>query len=277
MHTNAEERGLSGPALFLHYARVYALFVRAGFLALLAYPLEFALRNLANLAYNLAMVGAIWVMFSFVPDIRGYTRHEVLFMYALGMLARATWHLLWVDMMSIGQYVQRGDIDRLLARPLDPLFQVVAGYLDDDDWGELVVGVVLLVTAGRALGVTARPWLWVWTVLAIACGSIIYAAIHLTAAATAFWVVRSQAFSGLAWDIDRFSRYPLDIYPPGLRLVLTWVVPFGFAAYYPAQLLLPGGHHLLLAALTPVVAVLALSGAYRFWRLGLAKYQGTGH
>ncbi|MEW6524334.1 MAG: ABC-2 family transporter protein [Bacillota bacterium] len=266
-----------GPTLLAHYLKVYTIYVRAGWLALMAYPVDFTVRNLGNLAWNLAAVGAIWLIFTFTGSIRGFDRAQVLFIYAMSMLARSIWHLLWVDMMSVGGYVQRGELDRLLVRPLDPLFQVVAGYLDHDDWGELALGLMVLALAGRSLGLGKQPLLVAWTALAVLCGSLVYAAVHLAAASTAFWMVRNSAVTSLAWDIDSFSRYPLDIYPAVIRLALTWVVPFGFAAYYPSQLVLATGTHRYLAALTPVVAVAAFAGAYRFWQSGLSRYQGTGH
>jgi len=265
-----------GPAQLAHYLRLYTVYLRVGWLSLMAYPVDFVVRNLGNLFWNLASVGAIWVIFTFAECIGGFDRAQVLFIYAMSMLARSIWHLLWVNMMSIGFYVQQGTLDRLLVRPLDPLFQVVAGYVDNDDWGELALGLVVLVVAGRTVGLGNDPLLVAWTGLAVLSGSLVYAAIHLAAASTAFWMVQNSAVTRLAWDMDSFSRYPLDIYPVAVRLTLTWVVPFGFAAYYPSQLALGTGTYRYLALLTPVVAAAAFAGAYRFWRHGLGRYQGTG-
>jgi ABC-2 type transport system permease protein len=70
-------------------------------------------------------------------------------------------------------------------------------------------------------------------------------------------------------------QYPLTIYPKAIGVWLTWVIPYGFASFYPASYLL-GKDIGALAWLGPVVAAALLALAYAVWRFGLRYYSSTG-
>jgi ABC-2 type transport system permease protein len=78
-----------------------------------------------------------------------------------------------------------------------------------------------------------------------------------------------------------FTRYPISIYTRGVRVVLTFLLPFAFMNYFPATYFLQKtdiGLHLnpAVGLLTPVIGVAWVAAAYTFWRVGLLHYQGTG-
>ena len=77
------------------------------------------------------------------------------------------------------------------------------------------------------------------------------------------------------FEMHEFAKFPLSIYPRSIGILLTWLVPYGFASFYPASHLL-GRDVGALAWLGPPVAALLLLLAYRVWNLGLRHYASTG-
>lgn len=260
----------------LRYLYLWGCYMRLGWLSLMAYRWNFLLMNLGNLLNNIGAVALFWVIFGQVRAIGTWTFDQMLFLYALGLLARATWHLLSINVMSIGLMIQSGELDRLLVTPLNPLFQIIASYLDNDDWGELILGIALLTTAVRRLDLLHSPWDLLGLLVTILSGGLIYLAIHLAFNSVAFWTVRVRALQAMAWDLDQFSRYPLDIYDRRIQALLTFVVPYGFATFYPAQAFF-GTPLAMWGWLTPVAALLAFGAAYAVWLSGLRGYSGTGN
>jgi ABC-2 type transport system permease protein len=61
-----------------------------------------------------------------------------------------------------------------------------------------------------------------------------------------------------------------------VRGLLTWVIPYGFTAFYPATLFLERGDWRWFALSTPLVAVLLCVAAYAFWLRGLRSFSSTG-
>ncbi len=276
---------------FGSYVGLYLCYLRVNWLALMAYPTEFWGNNLGNVAGNLLGIAAVGIVFGHVRAIGGWSFDQVLFLYALAMVARSLWHLFMVNCLNLPYYVQRGTLDRLMVRPVNILFQVYADYLDNDDWGEAVIGLVVLGTLSVRLGLVgvgpevglARSLTNVlWLAVIALSGTAIFAAIHLAANTTSFWLVQAGAVSQLVWQVDGFSRYPLNVYSRPLRFVLSWLLPFGFINFYPAHLFFgpsgvpEGGGLLWVARLTPLVAAAAFGLAYRFWQAGLDHYQGAG-
>lgn len=77
------------------------------------------------------------------------------------------------------------------------------------------------------------------------------------------------------FENNLFAHYPLTIFPRPINVLATWIVPYGFAAFYPDSVLL-GRDMGPPAWLAPFMAVILLSVGYAVWNVGLRHYQGTG-
>jgi ABC-2 type transport system permease protein len=112
-------------------------------------------------------------------------------------------------------------------------------------------------------------------VVGVLSGGFIFIALNLITCVTAFWIVDSVPVTRLVFDNHLFAQYPLTIYPKAINILLTWVIPYGFASFYPASYLLNRdvGN---LAWFGPFVAAILLFIGYRLWQTGLKYYSGTG-
>ena len=50
-----------------------------------------------------------------------------------------------------------------------------------------------------------------------------------------FWFEDRIGLHPPAWNLLAFGRYPLTIYSGGIQFFLSWIVPFGFATFYPER------------------------------------------
>lgn len=258
------------------YFRLYFWFLRANWLSLMAYPVEFVITNVAGIAYSLGSVAAVWVLFTQVRVIGGWSYPQVLLIYGLSIFSRSLFHLFWVNFMTLSGMIRNGEIDRLLVRPLNTMFQVLSGYLDNDDWGELATAMFLVWTSLGMLG-RRSAWTLLWALASAVSGSLIFASMHIVGNSIAFFTVESSGFTHLAWTMDEFTRYPADIYGKGVQALITWVLPVAFASFYPAQLIFGNEQMTRIAAATPLVAALTFSLAYLFWTKAMNRYQGVGN
>jgi ABC-2 type transport system permease protein len=104
---------------------------------------------------------------------------------------------------------------------------------------------------------------------------VIFIALNLITASSAFWIIQSLPVTQVVFNTHEFARFPLTIYPRAIGLIMTWLIPYGFASFYPASHLLgrEGGQ---LAWLAPLVAGVLAIISYRVWLFGLRHYGGTG-
>jgi ABC-2 type transport system permease protein len=106
--------------------------------------------------------------------------------------------------------------------------------------------------------------------VALGAGIVVLYAILLAFTAVIFWspgLLLTWVFGG----IMQMARYPVGLYPGGLRLLLTWVVPVGLITTVPAEALTgrlaPG-----MLAGSVALALALLVGASALFQIGLRRY-----
>jgi ABC-2 type transport system permease protein len=257
------------------YADLYPYFLRQRIKLLLEYRVDFIIGLTGMCLTHGASLAFIWVIMRQLPSLNGWNLPELLLIYGLLCFSRSFAHMFTDNTWSMGGIVRMGDFDRLLVRPINPLFHLLADGFNIDGVGNFLVGGVLVISAGQALGIFSSLINIVYLAVTVASGAVIFFALNLISSVSAFWIIDSLPVSELVFGNYLFAQYPLSIYPRVIRFLLTWVVPYGFASFYPASFLL--GRDLgPVVWLSPLVAAVLLVIGYRLWLVGLRRYEGTG-
>ncbi len=258
------------------YATLYYWFLIQRFKILMEYRVNFIIGASSTIILQIAGLLTIWVVMSQVPSLNGWNLNEVLLIYGLLTLSKSITHMFADNLWTIGwNYVRSGDFDRFLVRPVDPLFHLLADRFCHDGIGNFLVGAALVGISTRALGI---PWTllnFAYLVVAVLSGGGIFIALNLITATSAFWLVESIPVTQIIFNTHEFAKYPLTIYHQFIGILLTWLIPYGFASFYPASYLL-GRDVGVLAWMGPVVAMVLLFVSYRVWLFGLGHYSSTG-
>ncbi len=186
-------------------------------------------------------------------------------------------HFAWTLRFS-ERYIIERQLDVLLVRPLNPYFQVVAEGLGSSiqEIFSCLLGVLLMVLAASMLQLdwTFNNVLWIG--MGVFLGVVILGGLFTILTALSFWVLGSASLASPLMSLMDFAQYPMDIYNKYIRLVLTFVVPLGFIAFYPGAGVLRTGYQHYLAMAAGLAVVVGLGG-YSLWQLGLKKYESAGH
>ncbi len=142
------------------------------------------------------------------------------------------------SMEALMEGIRLGTFDFLLIKPADSQLlastQVVAPQAATD----VVVGIGVVVFGMTRLGVTLGPLDVALFLVMLLAGLVIVYSFLLLLATCAFWFVKLEnvlvIFQAL---FGNAGRWPVTIFPPGLRVFLTFVVPVAFAVTVPAQAL----------------------------------------
>lgn len=258
------------------YIRLYSAFLHQHFKVHLEYRMNFLISAVGVFLWQGASVLAIWVVVSPLGGLPGWKPDKILLIYGLLTLAMALPRIFAFNLFFLGQrYIRPGGFDRLLVRPINPLFHLLADMFSPEGVGDFLVGLALVV---RAMGALSIPWTAenvACMVVAVVSGAGIVTAINLITSVPAFWIVVATPVTLTVNHVTQFARYPLSIYRKPVRMLLTWLLPYGLASFYPAQYLLRRDMGWMAFAGVPVATVL-LVVAYAFWQYGLRHYQGTG-
>jgi ABC-2 type transport system permease protein len=260
----------------LRYPVLYWHFLLQRFKILMEYRANFLIGASSTVFLQISGLLAVWVVMRQIPSLNGWSFDEVLLIYGLITLSKSINHMFADNLWTLGQqYIRTGGFDRFLVRPIDPLFHLLADRFCHDGIGNFLVGLVLVARSTAALGIARDPGTVAYLALAVLSGGGIFIALNLLTSVSAFWLMDSVPVTRVVFDNHLFAQYPLTIYPRAVTILLTWLIPYGFASFYPASYVL--GHDVgVLAWMGPFVAILLLSLGYWFWRFGLSRYAGTG-
>lgn len=258
------------------YLDLYGLFLRQRLKILMEYRVNFLIGALSTMIEQIAGLLTIWVVMQRVPLLNGWTYDEVLLVYGLLAMSKSLTYLFADNLWTVGrEYIRNGGFDRFLVRPIDPLFHLLADRFDHQGFGHLLTGIALVVKSSLALGVAWTPLSLLYLVVAVVSGGAIFIGLNLITCVSAFWIMDSVPVTRVVFDMNEFAKYPLSMYNRGIQLALTWLIPYGFASFYPATYLL-GRDVGVLVWLAPAVALVLLTIGYRLWLFGLKHYASTG-
>jgi ABC-2 type transport system permease protein len=218
----------------------------------------------------------IGVIFSRVPHLQGWQFEQVLLVYGFSQLTLNLCYIVGSSLGSVNQMVLDGQLDQFLVRPVDPLFQLVAHDLGLQQVSAALTSLGIVVYSLCHLPLV--PW-WAWLAapVLVVGGAGIYFGLALLAASTAFWL---QDRHGLVWPVlmagDAVSQYPITLYGPSVRIVVTWLLPVAFTTFYPATLLMGIRTWMAYAWATPLIGLGLCLAGIALWRRGLRRYGGSG-
>lgn len=238
---------------------------------------DFLIGLATSVAATVFQLGFVLVLFRNVPRLADWRFDEVLFLYGFSLIPFGIFNVLSQNIYEFGgEYIMEGKFDRVLIRPVSSLFQVLFEAFRIESFHEILVGLVLVFWMARRLG---HHWGALDIVLLGAfaiCGATIYLAVFLMLSCFSFWFEDRIGVHPPAWNLLAFGRYPLSIYSGAIRFFLSWIIPFGFATFYPTVRLLHRVQFRGLAALAPIVAAAFLGLTLSVWSIGVRHYSSTG-
>jgi ABC-2 type transport system permease protein len=164
----------------------------------------------------------------------------------------------------------------VLLRPLSSLFQILFEKFRLEAVGDTVLGLFIVVICAQKLNLHLGVADWLFLVVASVCGAALYTSVFLMLTSVSFWMEDRVGVIPPIYNMLAFGRYPLDIYGGFIRFLLSWVVPFGFASFYPTAHLLRKDIHQIYAYLLPLVTAVFLTAAIMVWDRGVRNYTSTG-
>jgi ABC-2 type transport system permease protein len=247
----------------------------------LAYPVSFALDAAGQALAQASELVVILALFARIDSLGGFTRDEVLLIYALAGISFGLSDLTVGQLDELPRWIRTGELDVLLARPLGVLPQLLTSDLQLRRLGRAAVGVVVLAMVLAHGQVAFTPLNVLLVVGTPLIGATITCAIWVTTCSVSFWVIDGRELANsFTYGSTLTAAYSITVFGPWLRRVLCYAVPSAFVAYFPALALLdrpdPLGLPHALRYASPLVAVAAVVVAALVWRTAVRHYQGTG-
>jgi ABC-2 type transport system permease protein len=219
----------------------------------------------------------VLLFFARVDELAGWRRDEVLFIVGLAMMSYGLFGTVSWNLFEFGdRYVIEGRFDRVLLRPISTWAQVLFDHFRIPVLSETLIGAGVVVYAERSLGLGLGPLQWGFVAFTVLCGTAIYLFVFSILASVSFHFEDRIGVAPPVFNLIPFGRWPQEIFPPAVRFLLRWVIPFAFVAFYPATGALDRPEWGALAGLALAVALAFALLAALSWRIGVRRYESTG-
>ena len=242
-------------------------YVKANFQVALEYRASF-LAQVFAMVLNDSMWVAFWaIFFTRFEVVRGYGFQDVVVIWSLAAVSFGLASAIFGNCWRIAGQVAAGSLDFYLVLPKPVLLHVLVSNMEWSAWGDVLFGI-------GAYALLAQPTpsgLALFVLLAVFSTAVVVA-YAVIVNSLAFWLGNAEALSAQGMSaITIFSTYPGALFSGWLKMALFVVVPAGFVAYVPADLLrewswpLAGG---LMAGTAGFVAA-----AVAMFYVGLRRYE----
>ena len=243
----------------------------------LSYRGDFFVALLTSFAATVFGFGFLLILLRNVQNLAGWSPAQAAFLYGFSLIPFGLFNVTSLNLYDFGNdYIIEGKFDRVLLRPISTLFQVIFESFRIESFQEVITGLVAVWWAGRLLDM---HWTAADVLLLIffgICGWVIYTAIFLILTSVTFWFEDRIGIHPPVWNMIAFGRYPLSIYSGFIQFTLSWIIPFGFASFYPTVRLLGRAEFRHYAPLVPLVAIAFSALALAIWQRGVRHYSSTG-
>jgi len=256
----------------MRYLRLYLYFLRFSFSRAMEFRLDFFFRVGMDALWYAVHLVFFTVIFQHTGLLGGWNYDQVLiFASALFITDALQMTIISNNMWWLPIFVNRGDLDYYLVRPVSSLFFLsLRDFAANSFLNLILAGGIVVWALTRYPEPLGAGSIALFVVLLLAGAFIMYVMNMLFIIPT-FWLQSRAGLREIGWSLSRFGSRPHRIYTGWVRRILVSALPYAFIASYPVKGLLEGMTPLLLIHTAAVVAG-GFALVVIFWRMGLRAY-----
>lgn len=216
-------------SVLLKYARVILRITKMSFKKRLLYKGDFIFSIIPTVVY--AVVQILFLYFALAAGntstMGGFSRDELYAVFFFSQLVIGFFFMFtFTNLRLLFDQMHTGDLDYFLIKPVNPSFALQFQEVVLDA-GTITIflystaGIILLFQISNITTSFSDSILILWIVV---LSFLLYHAMHLFAVAVGLYVERLN-FQWVINNLTPLNRFPREIYPYGLQLIFTFVVP----------------------------------------------------
>ena len=262
--------------------RVLRQYVRIGFIRKSQFRVEFLNQVLMDVCFYLAFIFTFEILYGLgdgrgeALTLGGWTHAEMRVYLGMVFVSDALIMTFLGQNWHFGQDLKNGAIDPFKVRPGPTAFTYFFQRFSPEGLTNLVIAAGWLTCALAGVVPDLVGLAHVLLALPLALAVVAWSQVFLILAYNLgeFWLLNSDIGHLLSMFVSNFGERPLDVYPGGLKRVLTFVVPVAGIAWFPASLVL-GRLDPVFVALYPLVLIAFAIVVARTFRRGLRRYESA--
>ncbi len=269
-----EPPGVYRPSLG-QYLRIWRAAAASCLARELEYRGHFALLAASNVAWLALSVCLVVFLFSNIRAVAGWDLDRMLILVGTYQLVSGVTNLLFeTNMGKLSEYVNKGELDFILLKPVDSQFLVSTRFLTLNQVPSILAALATVAAGWVRLGLQPSALAVLGYVLLVASAVVAFYALWFGTVTFVLWTGRIDNIQYLIIPVMDIARVPIDVVRGIARPLLTFVVPVALIATIPSKA--------LLGLLEPwyvlygvVIAAALLWLSHRFWHYSLRHYSSA--
>lgn len=265
----------------MFYLSLLKRYIGISFRSNTEYPLSYILGIVAQwLSYGFEFL-LMWVMIMAFDTLGSWLPAEVLLLFAMNLTSYAVGASFTFSVMrELPGLARTGGFDDVLLKPVHSLVYMMCSRFNTGYVSHITLGALLLVVSFLMLGLPFTLGSALWLLVALLSGSVIQGCMLLLMTAPSLVALGESSLASVVMRFRRFTNYPLSIFGRPIQILLTFVLPYGFISFYPAQPLIDKADTLSFAPailyMAPLVALLLAVVTVLVWRACVNRYESSG-
>lgn len=259
----------------MHQLKLIQTFLKVNLQISLAYRAD----TLVNILINFMWLGwellGLRIIFSNTDTLAGWGPGEMIALLGVFRLVNMLMaSVIWPATEKFNTSVRDGSLDYTLIQPASSLFLVSFSRIIVWRAWDLALAAVLIVIGIRISGGVASLLSLASFILLMASGALVIYSLWVVLIALTFWFVKFDNNVTILQALLDSGRYPATVYPPWLRLIITYLIPIAVATTVPLQGL-RGDLGSLQVLIFLGVGITSFLVARLVWRAGVRQYSGA--
>lgn len=265
----------------MFYISLFLKFVKVRIKAQMEYPMSYIAGIIAQWVGYGANYLAMWLMVNTFGTMAEWKPMEVLFLNGLNTLSYALAASMMLNVSnSLPDMARTGQFDDVLIKPVNSLVYSIAANINVSYVSHIVLSILIMGLSIWRLGIEMTLGKCLWLGITVVSAALIHLSAMILTCAPSLMLLGSKGFQVLYWDVEEFIHYPISIYGKPLQILLTFILPYAFIAFYPAQPFLNKSDTLMFPHwfqyAAPAVGVLMLLLAAFVWKICVNRYESSG-
>lgn len=259
---------------WLRYAKLYAWYQSENIRSLAQYRADFLLMILFTIFSQGCSLALIGIIYSHIPAVGGWTMWEVLLLYGFLLFSEGSVNFFFQGAWKVAGMIREAELDRFLVRPVPVGLQLLAARIDFEGLNKMTIAAALLFYSFRRCGAVQSPARCMLLLFFLIQACIIRLCMVWIASCASFWMENGRSsLNYFVICLGEMAKYPLVIYPPLLKGLFGYLIPYAFVSYYPVGYLVGKSGMAAGAAGTPLVCMGMVILSNLVLKRGLLRYE----
>jgi ABC-2 type transport system permease protein len=259
----------------MHFFKLLTTLFKVNIQQELAYRADALINALLSLMWLGWELLSLNIIFSNTSTLGGWGQGELIALLGVWRLVNTLMvALVWPNTQKFNTSVRDGSLDYTLLQPANSQFLVSFSRIVIWRAWDVMLAGALIVVGIRMSGGSAVPMNIVNFLLLTVSGVLIIYSLWIVMISFTFWFVKFDNSVTILQALMDSGRYPAQVYPIWLRMLVTFVIPIAVATTVPLQAL--RGELLWWQVLMFLgIGAASLLISAQVWKAGVRRYSGA--